>query len=441
MPIRSLAVAAALGSIMSLNLPAVAGDGRESAAPADSGGWRPARRSIELLCSQTEYIGAESDDGPRDLATAAQLAETSFTQVSGQSPDDDFDMPVSMEPNWTYPSRRPVRTVPVPSYQGGGDMSRSSRQSDRLALNAYGSGRTSGRSDYYDAYQPPRYDSPPPLPTYRGQPALRDGPSCPLDPPPCSPCQENFFDDPCARACDGGYRYTWDNIYFFALADAFRLAGDHTRAGGRFGLNWGLPLIDDESGIGVQFGLAGDVVEEGPQWFATGGVFYRGDMRLNSAWNVGGVFDWMHDDEVGAGIGQVRAKTSITIDRQNEFGVWAALSLIDDDDTEGHKAETVNQANLFYRFLFDSGTDMTISLGWRDQPDSIAIGTAWSVPINDFWAGVFGGYYAFHGDTWNVWTGVVRQFGPRAHEDYIGQHRHQPYLPVADNFSMTLFHR
>jgi hypothetical protein len=133
--------------------------------------------------------------------------------------------------------------------------------------------------------------------------------------------------------------------------------------------------------------------------------------------------------------------TSFTLGRRNEIGVWAALSVIDDDDKNGHKAEAVNQANLFYRYLFDSGSDVSVSVGWRTEPESPAVGATWYLPINDYWAGLFGGYYAFDGDTWNVYSGVVRHWGNRARQDYIGQDRHLPYLPVADNSTMTLFHK
>jgi hypothetical protein len=248
------------------------------------------------------------------------------------------------------------------------------------------------------------------------------------------------FDDPCRRAAEG-YGYTWDSIYFFALADAFRLDHEHTRAGGRFGFNWGLPVFDDASGLGVQFGLSGSIVEEGPQSFVTAGVFYRGDMQQNAAWNVGAVFDWMHDDEIGARVGQVRGKSSVAFSRQNEIGVWGTYSVIDDDDKQGHNSESVNQLNLFYRYLFGTGSDIMIWAGWRSDPESVALGGAYYFPWNDYWAGTVGGYYAFEGDTWNVYSGVVRHWGNRARQDYIGQDRHLPYLPVADNSTMTLFHK
>jgi hypothetical protein len=115
--------------------------------------------------------------------------------------------------------------------------------------------------------------------------------------------------------------------------------------------------------------------------------------------------------------------------------------VIDDNDKRGHMAESVNQANLFYRYLFDSSWDVSVWVGWRSEPESAALGAAWYAPINDYWAGVFGGYYAFEGDTWNVYTGFVRHWGNRARQDYIGQDRHLPYLPVADNSTMTLFHK
>lgn len=237
-----------------------------------------------------------------------------------------------------------------------------------------------------------------------------------------------------------GYsNYSWDNIYFFSIAEAFRLMDENTRAAVRSGLNWGLPIFDDDVGLGFQIGFSGSLAEEGPQWFVTSGVFYRGDMRRDSAWNVGAVFDWMQDDEFEADVSQIRGKTSITLDRKNEIGVWGAASLMDDEDQNGETVESVDQVNLFYRYLFDSDWDVTWWVGWRSDPSSVAVGISTYRPINDYWAGIFGGYYAPDGDTWNVYSGLVRHWGQRATQDYIGQDRHQPYLPVADNTSMTQF--
>ena len=95
------------------------------------------------------------------------------------------------------------------------------------------------------------------------------------------------------------------------------------------------------------------------------------------------------------------------------------------------------QLNLFYRYLFDSSWEISLWVGWRSPRDSTAIGATWYAPINDYWAGFTGGYYAFEGDTWNMYTGLMRHWGNRARKDYLGQDRHMPYLPVADNTSMT----
>jgi len=228
-------------------------------------------------------------------------------------------------------------------------------------------------------------------------------------------------------------------VYFFGLADVFRISDQHTRLALRAGVNWGLPFFDDEFGLGLQLGGAGSIAEEGPQQFLSGGVFYRGDMSYDAAWNAGVVLDWMQDNEFDSDVAQVRLKTSVTINRRNEIGIWGAAGVLDDEEKNGETAETVDQANLFYRHLFASGWDLTGSVGWRSDPGSIALGGTGTVPINDFWAWSFGGYYAPSGDSWNAFAGLVRHWGPRARQDFIGQDRHQPYLPVADNLSMTLF--
>jgi hypothetical protein len=236
------------------------------------------------------------------------------------------------------------------------------------------------------------------------------------------------------------YGYTWDNLYFFAAYEAFRLDYESIRAALRAGVNWGLPVIDDASGLGFQAGFSGSLAEEGSQWFATTGFFYRGDMQSESGGNVGAVFDWMHDGEIEASLGQVRGKASITLDRKKELGVWAALSVVDDKDKFGENTESVDQFNIFYRYLFDSSWDLTVWFGWRSPRDSTAIGGSLYAPLNDYWGAFTGGFYAFEGDTFNVYSGVMRYLGNRARQNYLGQDRHMPFLPVADNTSMTLFH-
>jgi hypothetical protein len=333
--------------------------------------------------------------------------------------------------------------VPVPALANEPDFSKHRAGSDRVAglprerVAAARSSRSGTQADavtasYQDDYRSSRG-------TFHSSPFDRGVPSCPVDSRSCDPCRTSPFEDACGTAGAGYSNYSWDNIYFFAIGDAFRLTDENTRAAARFGLNWGLPLIDDDSGLGFQVGFSGSLAEEGDQWFVTSGVFYRGDMQFDSAWNVGAVFDWMQDDEFKADIGQVRGKTSITLDRKNEIGVSGAASLIDDEDQNGETVESVDQVNLFYRYLFDSDWDVTWSVGWRSDPGSVAVGINTYRPINDYWAGIFGGYYAPDGDTWNVYSGLVRHWGQRATQDYLGQDRHQPYLPVADNTSMTQF--
>jgi hypothetical protein len=221
--------------------------------------------------------------------------------------------------------------------------------------------------------------------------------------------------------------------------EGFSQSGGDDRLAGRFGGNWGLPLIDDSSGLGFQIGGSGSVASAGEQFFVTSGVFYRGDMRLGGAWNLGGVFDWMKDGDFESEVGQLRAKTSITLDGQNELGVWGAVSVMDDQTDRGDTVDSVDQANLFYRHLWSKGYDTTGWVGWRSDPDSLAIGADVSIPLDESWAVVGGGHYAFEADSWNAYVGLALYFGQRARERYLGQYRHLPYLPVADNSSMTLF--
>lgn len=400
-----------------------------------AGGARPAESGPATVAASDELT---ADLRATDTRGSARI--TSDLVVAAQSPED--DAPGLTGPVWSYPSRQRPTSVPVPALEGEPDFSKR-RASDRVAvlpqrrLSAASSSRTAPQADTAPASYEQNYSSG--RSTFHSSPFDRGAPSCPVDSASCSPCRTSPFEDACGMGLAGYSNYSWDNIYFFTIAESFRLTDENTRAAVRSGLNWGLPIIDDDSGLGFQIGFSGSWAEEGPQWFVTSGVFYRGDMRLDSAWNVGAVFDWIQDDEFEANVAQVRGKTSITLDRKNEIGVWGAASLIDDEDNNGDTIESVNQVNLFYRYLFETDWDVTWWVGWRSDPSSVAVGISTYRPINDYWAGIFGAYYAPHGDTWNVYTGLVRHWGQRATQDYLGQDRQQPYLPVADNTSMTLF--
>jgi hypothetical protein len=256
----------------------------------------------------------------------------------------------------------------------------------------------------------------------------------------CSTCRSNPVDDTCDALKRANTDRSCDNVYFFFLGEAFRLRDQGTRAAGRFGLNWGLPIFNDGNGLGFQIGGSGSYAEEAPQWFVTTGVFYRGDMHCDWACNFGAAFDFAQDDELHADVAQVRGKTSITLDPKYEVGLWGSFSVL--DDVNGSRTvEPVDQVNGFFSYLCDNGTIFTGWCGWRDDPSSFAIGMNTYTPITDHWAGVFGAYFAFEADTWNVYTGLIRHCGERARVDYLGQDRHQPYFPVADNTSMTLFEK
>ena len=77
-------------------------------------------------------------------------------------------------------------------------------------------------------------------------------------------------------------------------------------------------------------------------------------------------------------------------------------------------------------------------IGWRSDPNSLAIGGDTTYPINDWLSIAGGGHYAFEDDGFAVYAGLVLYPSGKAHERYIGQNRYMPYLPVANNTSMTL---
>ncbi len=237
------------------------------------------------------------------------------------------------------------------------------------------------------------------------------------------------------------------NTWAFAYYDGFELPANDFRNAGRFGINWASPLVSDYVGLGVQAGASGSVTEDQEQIFVTAGVFYRGDMQLGAAWNVGAVADFLHDGFYDVQVVQVRGKVSYTVDFRNELGVWGSGGVSDDDINAATRAETANQVNIFWRHLWNVGLDSELWVGWRDgQSDAdesnsqsgAAIGARLVYPVTDAWTVAVGGHSAFESDTWNVWAGVQWNLGGRARQRFLGQNRHAPLFPVADNSTMTL---
>jgi len=429
--------------------------------PTTAGGWRPARKRQAIDESSAKNsadraapteANSDSDDSQPDIG-GPQLPNYF---AAAQSPDDYYGWRGTADPR---PPSRAASTTPVPDYRGQADFG--SRQYDPDLLTAQaprGTVMSAGAAPFPGAPRPrsgawsqpeeavgSRYQEP-----YHTSPFSKAGPSCPADQvpppaysqpyaPPC-PAQPGVpFTDPCDPSNFYNYKYTWNQGYFFGVVEGFRFADDDTRLAGRFGLNWGLPLVDDATGWGIQGGYSASVAEGGLQEFATGGIFYRGNMQYGAAFNAGAVIDWMQDNAFDTDLYQVRAKASVYLDRFNELGVWGAVNVRDDDKRNGQTLESVDQANIFYRLLLPGGWDLSPFVGWRQEPDSLALGGNVSVPLSDYWAVIGGGHYTFVGDTWNAFVGLELHWGPHARQDYLGQDRHMPYLPVADNTSMTLF--
>ncbi len=266
--------------------------------------------------------------------------------------------------------------------------------------------------------------------------------------PAVGACGPTFtYDGRCAPGTFPIEYVPFANTWAFAYYDGFELPGNDYRNAGRFGVNWASPLVSDYVGIGVQAGGSGSVTEDQEQVFVTAGVFYRGDMQLGSAWNVGAVADFLHDGFYDVQVVQVRGKVSYTVDFRNELGVWGSGGVSDDDVNAALRAETVNQVNIFWRHLWNVGLDSEVWVGWRDgQSDAdesnsqsgAAIGARFVYPITDGWALAIGGHNAFDSDTWNVWAGVQWNPGMRARQRFLGQNRHAPLFSVADNTTMTL---
>jgi hypothetical protein len=236
-------------------------------------------------------------------------------------------------------------------------------------------------------------------------------------------------------------------MYGFAYYDGFELPETDFRNAGRFGVNWASPVLSDYMGLGVQLGGSGSITDDQEQVFVTGGLFWRGDMQGGSAWNVGAVVDFLHDGLFDAQVAQVRGKVSYTANFRNEFGVWGAEGILDDENDSGGNVDTANQINLFWRHLWAVGLDTTLWVGWRDgqgladddkEESGTAVGAEIELPVSDAWSLAVGGHRAFESDTWNVWAGAQWYFGGQARQRYLGQHRHLPLFRVADNSTLTL---
>src|SRR5262245_30911744 len=68
----------------------------------------------------------------------------------------------------------------------------------------------------------------------------------------CTTCRSNPVDDACDAVKRANTDRSCDNVYFFFLGEAFRLRDQGTRAAGRVGLNWGLPIFNDGNGLCFQ---------------------------------------------------------------------------------------------------------------------------------------------------------------------------------------------
>lgn len=330
-----------------------------------------------------------------------------------------------------------------------------------------------GQSPEYGYSTVPPSDEGPSLLDFEGAPSPAAPPPSSYTPPPATPSpwttspQEPpwhhwatslFRPAPCAQAgpsfdgqCPPGtYPIEYvpmANAWAFAYYDGFELPEGDFRNAGRFGVNWAFPLLSDYMGLAGQIGGSGSVTEDQEQVFVTAGLFWRGDMQYGSAWNVGAVFDFMHDGYLETQVTQVRGLVSYTADFRNEFGVWGAGRTSDDITVSDRVAEPVGQINVFWRHLWNVGLDTTVWVGWRDgQSDAdesndesgAAIGARIYYPLTESWALAAGGHNAFDSDTWNVWGGVEFSFGGLARPRFLGQYRHAPLLPVADNTTMTL---
>jgi hypothetical protein len=340
---------------------------------------------------------------------------------------------------WQGSLRRGEWTVPVPAYHpessGGSSRARVPEQVAQLS-DVPPPPLPSSPFDRAPATSP--YTPPPPIAPYdRSLPSAGCDPCAPLAPSRAPFLADPSFADPCSPFAPQSYFF--DNTYLFATGEAFRQSGADTRQAAHLGANLGTALINDTAGLGLQLGGSGGWAEGGGQTFVTGGLFYRGDSRAALAWNIGAVADWVRDQAFDVDVVQLRAKTSVTLDPQDEIGVWGATSIRDDRTNLGPTIDAMDQVNLFYRYLWPNGWDITGWVGWRSDPSSAALGLDAVMPIDDVWAFTAGGHYGWEGDSWSAYAGVQIYLGGRAVERCIGQYRHMPYLSVADNGSMTLF--
>ena len=239
----------------------------------------------------------------------------------------------------------------------------------------------------------------------------------------------------------------------FGVLESFHRSHDFQPIAARIGLNWGSPVIDDNHGWGAQIGGAAATTDDDWQFFFTMGPFFRTDASDGTSWGIGAVFDLLGESDLYWADGdirdrylftlmQLRAKTSLILWSFHELGVWGAKSLPGDSETNGGPFGLANQANVFYRHFSPNNRDVTAWAGWRSDPDSVAIGLDASFALHDDCSAVVaGGHYDFAGSNWNIYLGLALYPGRYWRQPFLGEFRHMPYLPVADNTIMKLIHK
>ena len=239
----------------------------------------------------------------------------------------------------------------------------------------------------------------------------------------------------------------------FGVFESFHRSHDFQPIVARIGLNCESPVIDDNHVWGTQIGGAAATTDDDWQFFFTMGSFLRTDASDGRSWGIGAVFDLMGESDLYWADGdvhdrylfslmQLRAKTSFVFWSYHEIGVWGAASLPGDNEFNGGSFDLANQANVFYRHLLPHRLDVTAWGGWRSDPDSAAVGfDAIFAHDDDCSAIIAGGHYDFSGSNWNVYIGLALFPGRYWRQNSLGEYRHMPYMPVADNTIMKLIRK
>lgn len=278
--------------------------------------------------------------------------------------------------------------------------------------------------------------------------------------------------DPIATPTEGncGASTVCDSSSNFAIFGGFDGArgpddlGINANVGGRFGVNYAAPLIE-EAGIGFQIGTAGAYQQTatrfqrlngGPgdrtQWFSTIGVFQR--TELGFVWGV--AYDYLHTNSyANFDLSQWRGQIGLRVNPNNEIGVWGTYHDRGDTATFGGERfnyQALNQASLYFTHFFEHNAMGRVWVGLTDEHGRAILGIPGGTPTYN--AFIYGAeflapvnpYVAFYGEATiitpvdsgcvNAFVGLAIYPGGGAYQ--AARSRFAPMFPLANNANFAV---